>query len=170
MSFGTGHHATTYLMIEQMQGINFYNKTVIDFGTGTGVLAILAEKLGANKIIATDNDEWSIRNAHENIQANECSKIELVLNECSKIELVLADNLPVNNLPKADVILANINLNVILANLEVLQSIAKSEATFLFSGLMAADEEQIVIELQNRGFYIKNVFHRNGWICLNATC
>lgn len=160
MSFGTGHHATTYLMIEQMQGINFYNKTVIDFGTGTGVLAILAEKLGANKIIATDNDEWSIRNAHENIQAN----------ECSKIELVLADNLPVNNLPKADVILANINLNVILANLEVLQSIAKSEATFLFSGLMAADEEQIVIELQNRGFYIKNVFHRNGWICLNATC
>ncbi|MEO6188596.1 MAG: 50S ribosomal protein L11 methyltransferase, partial [Ginsengibacter sp.] len=60
MSFGTGHHATTFLMVEQMEAIQFTNKTVIDFGTGTGVLAILAEKCGAAKVLAIDNDIWSI--------------------------------------------------------------------------------------------------------------
>ena len=75
MSFGTGHHATTFLMVEKMEKIDFKNKTVLDFGTGTGVLAILAEKLGAAKVIAIDNDEWSINNAIENIEANNCKNI-----------------------------------------------------------------------------------------------
>lgn len=61
MSFGTGHHATTYMMIHQMKEMDFTNKTVLDFGTGTGILSILAEKLGAAKVIAIDNDEWSIK-------------------------------------------------------------------------------------------------------------
>ena len=69
MSFGTGHHATTYLMVQQMEALNFNNKAVIDFGTGTGVLAILAEKLGAKNIVAIDNDEWSVTNALENIES-----------------------------------------------------------------------------------------------------
>ena len=72
MSFGTGHHATTYLMIEQMSQLDFNNKLVIDFGTGTGVLAILAEKLAAASVIAIDNDNWSIENAGENILKNNC--------------------------------------------------------------------------------------------------
>ena len=67
MSFGTGHHATTYMMMQQMREIDFTGKTVFDFGTGTGVLAILAEKLGAENVLAIDNDEWSIENAAENI-------------------------------------------------------------------------------------------------------
>ena len=71
MSFGTGHHATTFLMVEQMEKINFKNKTVLDFGTGTGILAILAEKLGAASVLAIDYDEWSINNALENIEANQ---------------------------------------------------------------------------------------------------
>ncbi len=74
MSFGTGHHATTYLMIELMEIIDFKNKRVIDFGTGTGILAILAEKCGASNIVAIDYDEWSIKNALENIEANNCHK------------------------------------------------------------------------------------------------
>src|SRR6185312_6215151 len=65
MSFGTGHHATTFLMIELMQSIDFKNKKVLDFGTGTGILAILAEKLGAASVLAVDYDEWSINNAAE---------------------------------------------------------------------------------------------------------
>ena len=73
MSFGTGHHATTYMMIEQMRELDFTGKSVFDFGTGTGVLAILAEKLGANKVIAVDNDEWSIENAEENFEKNNCT-------------------------------------------------------------------------------------------------
>ena len=75
MSFGTGHHATTFLMIELMQKINFKNKKVLDFGTGTGILAILAEKLGAASVLAIDYDEWSINNASENIEANNCKRI-----------------------------------------------------------------------------------------------
>src|SRR5690349_10830070 len=67
MSFGTGHHATTHLMIQSMQQLSFNDKTVLDFGTGTGVLAILAERLGAAHITAIDNDEWSITNVEENI-------------------------------------------------------------------------------------------------------
>lgn len=65
MSFGTGHHATTYMMIEQMKELEFKNKTIFDFGTGTGILAILAEKFGAASVSAIDIDEWSIKNAQK---------------------------------------------------------------------------------------------------------
>ena len=77
MSFGTGHHATTFLMVAMMEKIDFKDKTVLDFGTGTGVLAILAEKLGASKVLAIDCDEWSINNTLENIEANNCKKISV---------------------------------------------------------------------------------------------
>ena len=78
MSFGTGHHATTYMMIEQMREIDFKEKTVLDFGTGTGILSLLAEKLGAREIIAADNDDWSIENAGENIKRNHSSKVTIL--------------------------------------------------------------------------------------------
>ncbi|MEJ7767322.1 MAG: 50S ribosomal protein L11 methyltransferase, partial [Chitinophagaceae bacterium] len=77
MSFGTGHHATTYMMIEAMSVLNFTGMKVLDFGTGTGVLAILASKMGAAVIEAVDYDEWSIENGRENIVRNNCSNISL---------------------------------------------------------------------------------------------
>src|SRR5690606_13567572 len=79
MSFGTGHHATTFMMLEAMAAIPFAGKNVLDFGTGTGVLAILAEKLGSSSITAVDNDPWSIENAVENARKNLCSRIQLSL-------------------------------------------------------------------------------------------
>ena len=97
MSFGTGHHATTYMMMREMKEIDFTNKTVFDFGTGTGVLAILAEKLGAMNIVAVDNDEWSISNAEENIARNHCSVIQLKWAEKPLLQ------------QPHDIILANIN-------------------------------------------------------------
>ena len=106
MSFGTGHHATTYLMIEQMEAIDFKDKSVLDFGTGTGVLAILAEKLGASQILAIDNDEWSINNAYENLQMNQCKNIKVEYNN------------DLRELDTYDIILANINLNVLIHNAE----------------------------------------------------
>ena len=109
MSFGTGHHATTYMMLEQMREADFKDKIVFDFGTGTGVLAILAEKSGAKKIIAIDNDEWSIENASENIKRNNCTAIDLKLSNTANTESMF------------DIILANINKNVILENLEFLK-------------------------------------------------
>src|SRR5215216_2233510 len=77
MSFGTGHHATTYMMIEQMRQINFSNKKVFDFGTGTGILAILSKKLLASSVTAIDIDEWSIKNAEENFAKNNVNDIML---------------------------------------------------------------------------------------------
>ena len=77
MSFGTGHHATTFLMIQMMGELDFKEKSVLDFGTGTGILSILAERLGAKRIAAMDNDFQSIKNATENFISNDCKKIEI---------------------------------------------------------------------------------------------
>src|SRR5689334_21902913 len=131
MSFGTGHHATTYMMIQQMRNIDFKNKIVFDFGTGTGILAILAEKLGAKNIIAIDNDEWSINNAKENIERNNCNHIQLFLSST------------LSSKEKFDVLLANINKNVILENLKGIKNLMPKSGQLLVSGLLIEDEEDI---------------------------
>ncbi|MEP7252646.1 MAG: 50S ribosomal protein L11 methyltransferase [Ginsengibacter sp.] len=151
MSFGTGHHATTALMIEQMSEIDFFGKNVLDFGTGTGVLAILAEKLGANKILAIDNDEWSITNALENLQANACKKIKI-----QKKESICDD-------VGQDVILANINLNVLLQHAVNIASITNEEGFVLLSGFLENDKDQLVQEFEKYGFTKKNVRKKNEW-------
>ena len=154
MSFGTGHHATTFLMIQLMKELDFAGKRVIDFGTGTGVLAILAEKLGASDVLAIDNDEWSIRNSEENIAANHCRHIQPELAEQMVHHI------------KAGIILANINLNVIVANLQNIRAACEENALVLFSGLMTADEEIISKHLKDNNFHILKIEHRNGWIAL----
>ncbi|MCP9750314.1 50S ribosomal protein L11 methyltransferase [Ferruginibacter sp. HRS2-29] len=156
MSFGTGHHATTYLMMEQMAEIDFTGKTVIDFGTGTGVLAILAEKLGAEKIEALDNDEWSIDNSRENIDANACKRIHLYKAETIEPSV------------KADIILANINLNVITANLDAITAVCKPDTVVLFSGLLATDKDIIIPRLENNNLAIIGVFERNNWLAIKT--
>ncbi len=154
MSFGTGHHATTWLMIQQMSLIDFKGKEVIDFGTGTAVLAILAEKMGASKITAIDHDEWSITNALENIAANNCTRIDLV--NAGAIE---------SNV-KADIILANINLNVIIANLDAIRKTCNSPAILLFSGILLQDKDQIFADLKAHNFLIKDYFTRDNWLVI----
>ena len=156
MSFGTGHHATTYLMVANMSGIDFKNKTVIDFGTGTGVLAILSEKMGAKSVLAIDNDEWSINNAKENIEVN----------NCKNITILQAETIPKGN--KADVILANINLNIIKENIVEIKDAALNETIFLFSGIMLHDEHKILEELTNAGMNINNVFRKENWLSVLA--
>jgi ribosomal protein L11 methyltransferase len=154
MSFGTGHHATTFLMMQEMQSLDFNDKFVIDFGTGTGVLAILAEKLGAKKILAIDNDEWSINNAKENIDSNRCRKIDLVMAGEMAKEF------------SADIILANINLNVIIANLELIKQACIKGSQILLSGLLVQDEEAISEILKINGFVISKLVEKNNWICI----
>jgi len=158
MSFGTGHHATTYLMVEQMSNINFKDKKVIDFGTGTGILAILAQKMGAEKTIAIDNDEWSIENTLENIEKNNVANISVIKAE----EFVTDQNFD------ADVILANINLNVILANLNSIIKGSKSNTVVLFSGILEQDKTTLLTELQNQGMAIQEVKSKNNWVMIHA--
>lgn len=156
MSFGTGHHATTYLMIQEMRLLNFEEKSVVDFGTGTGVLAILAEKLGAKNIIAIDYDEWSIDNAKENIEANNCSRINLC-----KADQMLADK-------KAAIILANINLNVILENIKLIKHACLNDSFILFSGLLIHDEIIMREILIINGLRVLKVVDKNNWIAILA--
>ena len=145
MSFGTGHHPTTHLMVELMQSIDFKNKTVVDVGTGTGVLAILAEKCGASNIIAIDYDEWSIQNALENIKAN----------NCHHVKLKQQDNL--SGIKEADIILANINLNVIEELANSIVSIVKTGTILLVSGFVDKD-----------GKAMKNIFKAKSFVKLKS--
>lgn len=154
MSFGTGHHATTYMMIEQMEGIDFSNKTVVDFGTGTGVLAILAEKMGTANIDAIDYDEWSIENAAENAAANNCSSIQLI-----KAETIAAGKV-------YDIILANINLNVIFDNLEAINTVGKKGTLILLSGFIKTDEQHMINALSGHGIQPIKTIQKGEWICI----
>ena len=157
MSFGTGHHATTYLMLQQMQQMDFKNKSVLDFGTGTAILAILAKKSGAPIVVAIDNDEWSINNAKENITAN----------NCDDIMLMQKDNL--NDMQKFDIILANINLNIITNSIEQLKLIAHDSAQLLLSGFLATDEEAVKNNFATAGFSHLSTAQRNEWISMLLT-
>ena len=154
MSFGTGHHATTYLMLQQMKEINFKDKTVLDFGTGTGILAILAKKLGAKKIAAIDNDVWSINNANENFEANDCRDIDLLLN----------DNL--KEFETFDIILANINLNVINNNIPDIQSITQQGSKLLISGFLKSDEDILINKFSSFGFSHISTTQQKEWISM----
>lgn len=154
MSFGTGHHATTSMMVEQMEELDFRHKTVFDFGTGTGILAILAEKCGAERVVAIDNDEWSITNAKENIDAN----------NCTKIQLARADS-PVSECT-CDIILANINRNVLLENMHTLVDLLARKGILLLSGIMTSDENDMVTCLQSYGMHLVDKKNRGQWLCL----
>jgi ribosomal protein L11 methyltransferase len=154
MSFGTGHHATTYLMIELMQDMDFMNAEVLDFGTGTGILAIMAEQLGAKQILAIDIDDWSITNAKENIETN----------QCAKIQLLQAGNIPSNKSFK--IILANLTRNVILESLPIMCKILEARGEILLSGLMMTDFEQVDKEATELGLHLQRKGEKSGWIAL----
>jgi ribosomal protein L11 methyltransferase len=154
MSFGTGHHATTYMMIQLMKDLEFTGKTVLDFGTGTGVLAILAEKMGAKKIKAIDNDEWSITNAAENAEQNNCALINL------------QQDTAVSDKEQFDIILANINLNVILANMASIGTACNTPGKVLLSGFLHTDEPAILQAAFKAGFRKKTILNKKEWIAL----
>ncbi len=155
MSFGTGHHATTYMMMEQMQPLPFAGQRIFDFGTGTGVLAILARKMGAWPVIAIDNDEWSISNARENIAVNHCDGINLCQGE--------------QPAPGPfDGVLANINLNVLDTHMPALAGAMAPGAWILLSGFLHDDENTMRNILKINGLQVSSVAERNNWLCIRA--
>jgi ribosomal protein L11 methyltransferase len=155
MSFGTGHHGTTYSVMQLMRGIDFANKSVFDFGTGTGLLAILAHKLGAVDILAVDNDDWCIENASENI----------VVNNTQSIEIHKVDNAKLNK--KFNIIIANINKNIILDNLAFLAEATVPGGVVLLSGLLVEDEPEIESACAALGWKHQETRTRNNWIALH---
>ena len=155
MSFGTGHHGTTYSVMQLMRGIDFANKSVFDFGTGTGLLAILANKLGAVDILAVDNDDWCIENASENI----------VVNNTQSIEIQKVFNAKLNK--KFNIIIANINKNIILDNLAFLAEATVPGGVVLLSGLLVEDEPEIEAACAALGWKHQETRTRNNWIALH---
>lgn len=155
MSFGTGHHATTFMMIRAMRELDFRGKRVLDFGTGTGVLAILAERLGAGSVLAIDNDDWSIANAEENIETN----------GCKQVKVRKMDSLSVVDGP-FDVLLANINKHVILAEMDAMGQHLAEGGVILLSGLLEDDYKDIENEVVKINYSVSVRMTKGAWICL----
>ncbi|WP_276367899.1 50S ribosomal protein L11 methyltransferase [Chryseolinea sp. H1M3-3] len=129
MSFGTGHHQTTYLMIKNQMTINHRGKRVMDAGCGTGILSVMACKLGAREIEAFDIDEWSVSNGKENIEVNGCSNIHHQQGKLSEL----------NFNGKFDIILANINKNVLIEEMNLYAGYLATQGQLLLSGFYTED-------------------------------
>lgn len=153
MSFGTGHHATTSMMCDIMLSIDFSQKQVLDFGSGTGILSILASKLGAISCMGIDNEEWAVENSIENAERNKCSSITFVLGESEKITGTY------------DIVLANINKHIILQNKNVLVEATKPGGILLLSGILINDEEDITNAISDT-FIFDEKKQRDGWLAL----
>jgi ribosomal protein L11 methyltransferase len=154
MSFGTGHHATTQLMVSEMSTLTWEQMEVFDFGTGTGILAIVADKLGARRIVAVDNDPWSIENAIENAGAN----------QCASITIELADQPPQSDC--FDYILANINLHILLMHMPDLVRLLRKGGQLLLSGLLCSDRAIIEPVCTSLGLRVVLVKEQGDWMML----
>lgn len=153
MSFGTGHHDTTWLMSKTLFEVDVKNKSVLDMGCGTGILAILAYQLGAKPVLGIDIDEWSIENSIENAMNNQASEIEF-----KKGDVAL---LP--STESFDVILANINKNVLKKDLANYYKALKLNGTILLSGFFVADVEELSQLATSIGFDVLQHYHKNEW-------
>lgn len=157
MSFGTGHHATTYLMIKsQINRLDHNGKKVLDCGCGTGILAIMANKLGATKVVANDIDDWSIENARENIEANACDNIRIVK---GSIEELASDS-------QFDIILANINRNILLSQMNYYSKNLVKHGQLLISGFYDKDAAAIDEEASRHGFVKVAYDQKDRWGCI----
>ena len=153
MSFGTGHHETTQLMIEYILESELKNLKVSDIGSGTGILSILSEKKGASKIDAVDIDRRSYINSRDNLKRNKCKRVS-VTNSSS-------DSLLGN---KYDLILCNINLNLLISNFKNFAQISTQNTTLIVSGFYRNDLDLVNIKLKKNNFHILDFKEKNNWI------
>lgn len=153
MSFGTGHHETTYMMLQHILDNDFNNKMVLDMGCGTAVLAILAEKRGASKIDAIDIDEWCFENSIENVERNQCKNISVFQGDASLLEN-----------KKYDSIIANINRNILLQDMEIYSRCLQKEGELYLSGFYKEDLVLITETCNKLGLTFVSNKERNNWI------
>lgn len=154
MSFGTGHHSTTYLLVKFILDTDFKDKTVLDMGTGTGILGILAKMKGAKSVDAIDIDDWSYENAIENAERNEVD-VNIIQGG--------AESIPNK---KYDIILANINKNVLIEDLSFYVHNLKKGGNLFLSGLYNFDEQDMLSETEKHGLEFVEKREKNEWIAL----
>ena len=154
MSFGTGHHATTWQMLKMMCSLSFSGKRVFDYGAGTGVLAIYAMKLGAAYVLAMDIDAWCVENATENAAANNCAEIEILMGEKP-----IADQ-------SFDFVLANINRHILLENMNQMCTCINPGGYLLLSGFYAEENELLLDSAAACEMQLCRSSAKNEWSCL----
>ncbi|WP_348661187.1 50S ribosomal protein L11 methyltransferase [Croceibacter atlanticus] len=153
MSFGTGHHATTHMMIQHILKDDFIGKKVLDMGCGTAVLAILAEMRGAEPLDAIDIDEWCYLNSIENAERNNCTKITVEQGDAS----LLSNR-------KYDIIIANINRNILLNDMKTYANCLSKDGVIYLSGFYDEDLDLIKSECTNQGLTYVNHYVKDQWV------
>lgn len=157
MSFGTGHHATTQSVIRLMKNIDFKSKNVFDFGTGTGILAILASKLGAKHVIANDVDDWCTENTIENCLQNKVANVSATLDS---IETIAAAQ-------QFDVVLANINRHILLSHVQHMYAMLANNGQLILSGILLDDVAIIDAAALSVGFTKVKELEQNNWVAIH---
>ena len=156
MSFGTGHHETTFLMLSQILKLNLTNMKVLDMGCGTAVLAILASKMHAHEILAIDIDEWAVENSIENISRNNISNIKVIKGDAKLLK----------NESDYDFVFANINRNILLKDIPHYHEIMKKNALLLLSGFFVTDVKTLLESNSLIGFELQIKLEKNNWAML----
>ena len=154
MSFGTGHHETTHMMVQHLLALDLDTKKVLDMGCGTGILAIFAEMKGAKPIDAIDIDSWCYENSLENIQRNNCNHITVYEGDASLLK------------EKYDVIIANINRNILLSDIKTYTDCLNENGVLLLSGFYKEDIVIIEDEVTKYGLTFETMIQRNNWVAL----
>jgi ribosomal protein L11 methyltransferase len=155
MSFGTGHHETTHMMVQHLLQLDLENKKVLDMGCGTGILAIFAEMKGAKPLDAIDIDNWCYENSVENVTRNNCENISVYEGDAA----LLVDK-------KYDVIIANINRNILLMDMKVYTNCLQEAGILLLSGFYEQDIPVIDAEVIKYGLKLEKFIQRNNWVAL----
>ena len=158
MAFGTGHHATTSMVIREMLDLDLEGRAVLDFGCGSGVLSIVAEKLGAGRIKALDYDPWSVENTKENMKVN----------QCRHIEVKQADSLN-EETGAYDLILANITRDVLIRNTPDISRLLKPGGHAVYSGFLSGDRPILETEIRKYGMEPGKSAEESGWGVLVMT-
>ena len=155
MSFGTGHHETTHMMIQHLLNLDLNNRKVLDMGCGTGILAIFAEMKGAIAIDAIDIDSWCYENSIENCERNHCSHINVYEGDVSLLKN-----------KKYDLIIANINRNILLNDIQIYSSCLNDKGVLLLSGFYNEDIPIIDAETSKFKLQLEKTIVRNNWAAL----
>ncbi len=156
MSFGTGHHHTTQLMIQKLMQLNVSNKSLLDMGCGTGILAILASMMNANPVTAIDTDEWSYENSIENLETNNINNVTVYKGNAE----ILAGKI-------FHTILANINKNVLLTDMEVYSQSLEPKGNLVMSGFFETDIIELHQKARALGLQLKDTAINNQWAMLH---
>src|SRR5690554_6244720 len=157
MSFGTGHHETTFMMMKHLLSLNIQDKIVLDMGCGTAILAILASMKGAKQVDAIDIDNWCYLNSIENAERNNIENISVLEGDASLLN---------DRQEKYDLIIANINRNILLSDMNAYAASLKSNGTILFSGFYTEDIQAIEKEANKYNMFLESQLERNNWASL----